>query len=59
MLDRLLRAVAVAAVHDARRRDAVRRTSRYHLCVLRHHCVHDMEHKQATDAGPKQTTVAQ
>ena len=59
MLDRILRTMAVAAVHDACSGNTVRGTGPHHLSLLHRHCFHDMEQKQADDAGPKQTTVAQ
>ena len=59
VLDRILRTMAVAALHDNCSRDTVRGTGPHHLGLLHRHCFHDMEQKQADDAGPKQTTVAQ
>jgi len=59
VLDRILRTMAMAAVHDTCSGDTVRGTGPHHLCLLHRHCFHDMEQKQADDAGPKQTTLAQ
>ena len=59
VLDRILGTMAVAAVHDTCSGDTVRSTGPHHLSLLHRHCFHNLEQKQADDAGPKQTNVAQ